>query len=87
MAKTAKTPAYKHTGSSVSGDGYAFAIYRDQDAPVYSGYAVRLVIHDAGDMHPFFSPHSVIIPADTFMDAHNQGERFAHCWRAWRRVR
>ena len=60
------------TGSSVSGDGYGYAILRSEDG----SYAVRLRFHQRAE----------IVPVSSYADCHNLGQAFCNVCRMWRNV-
>lgn len=69
--------AWLHTGSSVSGNGYGYSIYRDR-ADRYGMHAVHLSFGRG--------THTALVPTTSFTAASQLGERFCDAWRAWQRT-
>lgn len=64
-----------YTGSSVSGNGYGYSIFRDTFAP-NARFFVRIRLAE----------HTCTIPADDYVHAHEVGQSFNHACRQWQVV-
>lgn len=80
-------PGWTHSGSSVSGCGYGFDIYRQNDASNGRVYGVRYRLA-LGQFYSCLMPaiQTPIIEAGSFDQAYMMGERFAHAMRQWQVV-
>lgn len=63
------------TGSSVSGCGYGYRIFRD-DAALGIRHAVQLA----------FEGHRMMVSVETYSAAHELGQAFCHACRQWQVV-
>lgn len=68
---------WRFIGTSVSGNGYGYSIYRD-DSALGIRHAVRLAIGSVG---------AYMVEAPSYTGAVDIGQRFCHAWHMWNVVK